>query len=517
MLTKFSFVNKIPFYPLLWSLYPILVVAVNNIDQISINVILRPLIVSLAATALLIIFLQRNLKDRDLTASATTLIIILFYSYGHVYNLLEGRLLMGLTIGRHRFLLPLWCLVGFVILRGIIRWKQNGVEWRRMMNILAIILFILTGLQISMHSLRGILLQQENKQAKTTNTTQLKLTDGVAPDVYYIILDGYARQDTLSQEYGLDNGPFLDELTAMGFFIADCTQSNYGWTPISISSSLNMDYLEAFSHLQQVGDEHMDYQVFLEYITNNPVRENFTLLGYKYITFETGWPFTEIPDADLYIQRQKNPLEQYTGGSGLTAFEVMLSKTTMLLPLSELKTAWIKSLPVQVRTPEERNYDLLKFSMTELGKLPNAVPGPKFVFAHLVTPHAPYVFDANGNFSDVGTEEIGYPNAIRYLDKWFLEFAHKLIDNSPVPPIIIVQGDHGWKKGNRLSILNAYYLPDAGDKSLYDTITPVNSFRVIFNTYFGGNYPLLEDRSFSSSLEKQLLFEQVPQSCVSEP
>ncbi len=75
----------------------------------------------------------------------------------------------------------------------------------------------------------------------------------------------------------------------------------------------------------------------------------------------------------------------------------------------------------------------------------------------------------------------------------------------------MLQADHGpgaWLQWDsvektclweRTAIFNAYYLPDAGAEILYPDITPVNTFRVIFNTYFGTDLPLLEDRIYFSS------------------
>ena len=50
----------------------------------------------------------------------------------------------------------------------------------------------------------------------------------------------------------------------------------------------------------------------------------------------------------------------------------------------------------------------------------------------------------------------------------------------------------------RMGILNAYYLPKGGNKTLYKTITPVNSFRKIFNHYFKTDYKILDDVSYFS-------------------
>jgi len=54
--------------------------------------------------------------------------------------------------------------------------------------------------------------------------------------------------------------------------------------------------------------------------------------------------------------------------------------------------------------------------------------------------------------------------------------------------------------------LNAYYLPDDGDGLLYESITPVNTFRLIFSSYFNSRYDLLEDNSYFSTYERPYQF-----------
>ncbi|HET6823073.1 MAG TPA: hypothetical protein VFH34_10510, partial [Anaerolineales bacterium] len=87
---------------------------------------------------------------------------------------------------------------------------------------------------------------------------------------------------------------------------------------------------------------------------------------------------------------------------------------------------------------------------------------------------------------------------------------HAILDRSEQPPVILLMGDHGPPPGrfatqeDRLKILNAYYVDDAVKEKLYDSISPVNSFRLILNEYFGMNYPLLEDTSYSAYKLNQL-------------
>jgi len=94
-----------------------------------------------------------------------------------------------------------------------------------------------------------------------------------------------------------------------------------------------------------------------------------------------------------------------------------------------------------------------------------------------------------------------------------LELLPKMIASSPTPPIIILQGDHGSigsKPGTRTSIFNAYFLPDGAIRSLYPSISPANSFRVVFNQFFGGNYTLLEDVSYYSIYSAPFDFTIIP-------
>ena len=95
-----------------------------------------------------------------------------------------------------------------------------------------------------------------------------------------------------------------------------------------------------------------------------------------------------------------------------------------------------------------------------------------------------------------------------------------LLKNSDIPPIIIIQSDHGAKiydldSNNyarvRMSNLNALYLPEGGDKHLYDSISLINTFPIIFNHYFCGNYKLLNDDIYISNSHTPYKFNDVTQ------
>jgi hypothetical protein len=142
-------------------------------------------------------------------------------------------------------------------------------------------------------------------------------------------------------------------------------------------------------------------------------------------------------------------------------------------------------------------------------------------------PHPPFVFGPNGehtNPADFWNEKklyprdkfiIGYTNQLTFLNRKILEAVDTIIAESNTPPIIILQGDHGpWLQPNpqHFFILNAYYIP--GHKTdLYPTISPVNSFRIVFNDYFGGDYKILKDITYFSPVPHLYDFSEVPYPC----
>ncbi|GAH75196.1 unnamed protein product, partial [marine sediment metagenome] len=123
--------------------------------------------------------------------------------------------------------------------------------------------------------------------------------------------------------------------------------------------------------------------------------------------------------------------------------------------------------------------------------------------------------DAN-NFTQIaGQDEYvrRYRNQVIYLNKLLQDTIDGILTKSGGRSIIIIQSDHGpgslldWENlnnssfGERMPILNAYYFPDQDYSKLYPDITPVNSFRIILDQYFGTQLGFIEDKSYFSLMD----------------
>ena len=488
----------IPIYPFLLAVYPVIALLSVNAGQVRPEAGLRIALFSIGLAIILFGLTGMILRNWVKAAALTALMLLLFFSYGHLYQALEQSDFLGGALGRHRILLPVYLVLFLAGMALIIRRPAPGAKLTALFNIISIALVLLPAIQLGSYALKTA----PQRAQPASQAAQ----DRVKPDVYYIILDGYNRADTLLDLYGYDNQPFMDNLTQMGFITPDCAQSNFGWTALSMASTFQMNYLDDMNLASQKNNSNLDWAALENRIRYNPVRDQFKALGYSVVSFGTGYSFTEWTDADQFLT-----VEEARKLHGMTVFEVLFLRTTLLRVVTEGQSVLA---PASVdNQPERVKYDEIMFTMDELDRLATT-PGPKFVYAHLVAPHMAYVFDSTGAFK-VQEQIPGYTDEITYLNARMLDLFEAIIKNSKTPPIIILQSDHGWDWERRMAILNALYLPDALAKQVTPDWTPVNTFRLIFSGQFGLDYPLLENVSYFSPENAPMDFSIAEPTCMS--
>jgi len=319
------------------------------------------------------------------------------------------------------------------------------------------------------------------------NATSLDRPDvDQMPDIYYIILDSYARADELQKLFNFDNSEFIDSLTRKGFFVATESRSNYTSTSASLASSLSMRYLN--------GDEDV-----VSLLKENEVGQSLKRIGYQYVHLGSGWEVTKR-NKHANVEYIDDPLRLVWND-----FSFGLSRGTIVYPVFT-----IVGLDLQIKFWQKQGKHF-NDSMGWLREIPD-VPGPTFTFSHNIPPHEPFVFDRDGNFPTdfkrLSDDQL-YIDQLFYVNKVVDSVLEEILQRSSSEPIIIVQGDHGPSKAivtpdnpsdgevlGRTGILNAYYLPEYCRSGLYSTITPVNTFRVVLNSCLGANFASLKDESY---------------------
>ncbi|MCG9479749.1 MAG: hypothetical protein K9H14_06010 [Actinomycetia bacterium] len=484
-----------PLHPFLFGLFPILFLYSQNMGQVALGEILIPSGIAMAMVALILaalwLLFKRNINKAGITA---TIAVILFFSYGHIYNMVGGKQLLGLVVGRHRYLVLIWILLLLVVIFLIVRTRVDLKNLTRVLNIVAVCLIAVSVVNISIFKINA---GDTDWNVASYSPDMLEGADTHAGmDVYYIILDGYASSTTLKDEYGYDNSEFIHHLEQKGFYIASESVSNYPSSFLSLASSLNMEYINYLS--DRLGQGSNDRSLPYAMIEQNKVVEFFKSHGYRYIHFSSGWGptnYNQYADENVSVSQSR-----------WSEFQTLLIQTTAL-------TVFEKNFFKDIARMRVIN------NFEQLARVPG-MEGSNFVFAHIVCPHPPYIFNRQGGpvpETDFDMDIWGqdqkdyYLDQLIYLNEEVKAFVDRVTAQSETPPIIILQADHGprntfipdqypsdsmFREGMR--IFNAYYMPQQENDLLYRSITPVNSFRVVFNTYFGTSFPLLEDRSYNS-------------------
>jgi len=473
-----------------FTLFPVVFLWAHNRDEVTFSDVWVTLFILFFSIVVFIFFLRKIIDDDVVTGMIGSLFVLSFFSYGQFFQMFLLKLpKTGIWFfTRHRFFLPIWCGVTVGLGYWILKKRKMLEKFVPFLNAVSLFLVILSVFQITVYEFKRI----KGKEVFSKESLEFK-GKLCSRDIYYIILDGHAGFETLKDLYNYDfrKSEFIRELKKMGFFIPKVSFSNYSGTLLSLPSSLNMEYLRFVGK----GDKRM----LKQNIGKNKVMEFLKARGYK------------IYSLGLFGSKKS---DFYYRGGLFNVFQSMLLQTSLLKPFEP----FFISLDIRKRT-----LNILK----KLKEIPN-VKEKKFVFVHLDPPHPPYVFDEKGKrprFSITSnttlntSSKFDYFNQLKFIDKQILKLIKFLIKESKIAPIIVIQSDHGpepcWYNKNRKSInygeklskkeivqrlenLNVCYLPDGGEKLLFgvDIISPVNTFRVIFNYYFGMDYKILQYKGY---------------------
>jgi Sulfatase len=409
-----------------------------------------------------------------------------FWAYARVATSVQHRASLS-----HLVLLPLWAAATVGAIGWLVRRPALLDRAERFLTLTSGMLVAWFALSIGVAEFRGA-------RAVRNSTLVRRLAEpipfqpgaklGPKPDIYLIVLDEYANAEVTGRLFGFDNRDFLDSLRQLGF-VVPAVHSNYLHTFLSLASLLNVSHLASLSG--EVGRGSVDRTVPDYLLEHNRTVAFLKSQGYRFAFLPSqSWEATRQIDLEVHTRHGLDPAQELTR----TELRQALKKTS-LLQLFEWGVA-------------RHHRDHVTRTIATIAQIPK-IPGPTFLFAHVLTPHSPYVFDRNcrlapqkADDSRPNQEPAAYVEQIQCVNHMMLDLVTTLLGTSDLPPVILLQGDHGSKTllfdnaetaekitlaaaKERLGAFGAYYLPDHGNEVFGDSVTIVNVMGNVLRSYLG--------------------------------
>jgi hypothetical protein len=497
--------NRFILHPFLAPLFPVIALYLNNLTSLSPAMLVRPIIVLELISLLSWAALARLF--RNTRAAAVTVSLLMFIFFLHI----EG------SLGE---MLVIWFL-SFIVLALVVRKNPARLaKFSAPLNVVVITLLLLQSARY-VHSVRHSALEAE----KVAIVTVQKPDRESLPNIVHIILDGFGRPDLINQKFGSDVQFLVNHLNTNGFFVAGQARANYMQTMQSVASSFSMNYLPG-SAKSDANDAPLSRTQLSRVVENSPVRRELVRLGYRV-------------EGSVATASKLNEWSTTTSHEGfLSMAEDILIQKSCLGPLVQFLSndqdprgeAALRAHYARVRGEFETATNFVRQE------------GPAYQILHIVSPHPPFVFAADGSyrapevnghlmFGDAShflmnnqswaDYEEGYGGQVQWVAAATCRLVERILQESERPVAIIIQGDHGpglrhdWASSEasdldcRSGILFAIRLPNQVSELAPEYQSPVNIYRYLFNELWGGDLPLLPTRVFYSTWGEPDVFEDV--------
>jgi hypothetical protein len=439
--------------------------------------------------------------------------VLWFWGYVQIVDRLGGRA----NVLVHLILLPLG--IGATLWLG---WwlLRRPVRADRLATFLTLASAMLVGwsaLSIGMAEFRDRRLVRESavvRRLERPIPVRARVDLGPRRDIYLIVLDEYANAEITRARYGFDNRVFLDSLRRLGF-VVPAVHSNYLHTLLSIPSMLNASQLADIP--RDLGERTADPTLPDYLVENNRVVPFLKSQGYGFAFFPSLW----------WSATRHNKHADMEAGVGGFDLVKELGRTELR---RDLRAASMLDLLHRENRWQVADADQLTRTLAGVARVPK-MPGAVFAFAHVLSPHKPFTFD--GSCRPIGRRPAGgsnpgerYVGQIECLDHLVLDLVTGLLRESDVPPVILLQGDHGTSDlafdsaataedipvtsaYERLGAFGAYYLPAGGAAEFGDSVTIVNVLGGVLRYYVGADLPREPEDMYLSAYPTPYAFKRV--------
>ena len=443
-------------------------------------------LICVSITTICFFILNLVFKSYQRSGIYISFFLVFYFFFREIQELLSGVPLFS----RYSVLIVLFISGAIFLFRYLRKGTKDFSRITAYLNALLLILIIYDLFNILSATQSRI--SVSNQPVISVNATQIV----TRPDIYLIILDGYAGQSSLKSHFSYDNSAFLNSLRKKSFFVASNSFSNYTATPVSMASMYSMDYID---WAKKEKDIKVEMYGTSEKIIANSMTLNFLKKeGYdffNYSIFNIGNDFSQF-DPDLLPTK----LKLVTAGTFYNKFrkDVFASVRAGI----GARIGWLGRYFQNQYLYGNRRLVNLTINIAK-----SKAVKPKLVYTHLFMPHWPYLQDSLGRLTkynafktidDKQGKEL-YLSYLKYTSHYATTIVDELLHLTKGKAVIMVMSDHGFRRFlNDTTLaannnLNAVYLPEKNYKSFYDSVSNVNQFRLVFNSVFNTQLPLKED------------------------
>ena len=296
-------------HPILFSIFPVIFIFSENIHLLPVTEIFLPLVTIVGITVLVLFLSKNKIEYRNKVALVISLIIVLFFTYGYFYGIINDAQLENSEISRHRYLLMPYFGLGIVGITFFIKSNRLFNNATTITNGIAISIIVIISMNIATDVSNGnffgspelgndekflgvgaqgpleeFVIDHDSNQDLRTESEKIQ---NIKPDIYYIIPDEYPSNYALKQFFGFDNIEFLTFLETNDFHVVNNSFSNYPSTIQSLTSSLNMEYLDTIT--EGVDADSKNYHLLNELLSDNLVMRKLSSQGYDVVNIGSLW------------------------------------------------------------------------------------------------------------------------------------------------------------------------------------------------------------------------------------
>lgn len=433
--------------------------------------------------SLLFFLLFRSWKK---SAVFTFLLMCFYFFFGTVHDEMK-KWLGEIFLVKYIFILPFSLLVLLFLFIFLKKSSHSFKRFSKYINVLLLVLLLVDA---------GILLFKNNRKQEVNLLPQnLKRCDTCSkPDIYFIVADEYAGRKELKDIFSFDNSPFEEALKQKGFHVIDSSVSNYNYTPFCMASTLQMEYLE---NIEGRNKSKKDRKLCNDLINKNQLLQFLKAHNYQILNHSL-----------FHIDNLPPPVGSTSftlAGVDLLTSQTFFSRVNRDIRFNTISRFKLKG-EMQKIADEALNDTRIIYQKTKEAAS-NNTNKPRFIYSHLMMPHYPYFFNKEGKPYPLETLMEGnqarkdaYIEYLQYCNKQFLDLIDHILKKSTTPPVIIFMGDHGFRHFNEkvdskyhFMNINSIYLPNRNYDNFYNGMSSVNEFRVLLNTLFNQQLPLLKD------------------------